>query len=93
MNKCPSHVAIRDGTTPVSSLPAAVRDSVLLPCSNTCFDYVGTMTRIFASLGAKVLAVEPNPDCVRHIELTSSRDVVEVLHAAGFCAPDFCSVR
>jgi len=43
---------------------------------------VGTMTKVFASLGAKVVAVEPNPDCVRHIELTTSRDAVEVLQAA-----------
>jgi FkbM family methyltransferase len=43
---------------------------------------VGTMTSIFASLGAKVVAVEPNPDCARHIELATSRDVVEVLQAA-----------
>lgn len=43
---------------------------------------VGTMTTIFASLGAKVVAVEPNPDCARHIELTTSRDAVEVLQAA-----------
>jgi FkbM family methyltransferase len=43
---------------------------------------VGTMTAIFASLGAKVVAIEPNPDCARHIELTTSRDAVEVLQAA-----------
>jgi FkbM family methyltransferase len=43
---------------------------------------VGTMTTIFASLGAKVVAVEPNPDCARHIELATSRDAVEVLQAA-----------
>ena len=43
---------------------------------------VGTMTRVFASLGAKVVAVEPNPDCVRHIELSTSRESVEVLQAA-----------
>jgi FkbM family methyltransferase len=43
---------------------------------------VGTMTTIFASLGAKVVAVEPNPDCARHIELATSRDAVDVLQAA-----------
>jgi FkbM family methyltransferase len=42
----------------------------------------GTMTRVFSSLGARVVAVEPNPDCLRHIELTTSRDAVEVLQAA-----------
>jgi FkbM family methyltransferase len=43
---------------------------------------VGTMTKVFASLGNRVVAVEPNPDCVRHIELTTSRETVEVLQAA-----------
>jgi FkbM family methyltransferase len=43
---------------------------------------VGTMTAIFASLGTKVVAVEPNPDCARHIELATSRDAVDVLQAA-----------
>lgn len=56
----------------------------LLPKGALVFDIganVGTMTRVFATLGAKVVAVEPNMDCVRHIELTSSREV-EVLQAA-----------
>jgi FkbM family methyltransferase len=57
----------------------------LMPKGALVFDIganVGTMTTIFASLGAQVIAVEPNPDCARHIELTTSRDVVEVLQAA-----------
>src|SRR5256885_878214 len=33
----------------------------------------GAMTRVFASLGARVVAVEPNADCVRHIELTDRK--------------------
>jgi methyltransferase, FkbM family len=56
----------------------------LLPKGALVFDIganVGTMTRVFASLGAKVVAVEPNADCLRHIELTTSR-AVEVLQAA-----------
>jgi FkbM family methyltransferase len=59
--------------------------SSLLPKSSLVFDIganVGTMTTIFASLGARVIAVEPNPDCARHIELTTSRDAVQVLQAA-----------
>jgi FkbM family methyltransferase len=59
--------------------------SSLLPGGALVFDIganVGTMTTIFASLGAKVVAVEPNPDCVRHIELATSRDAVNVLQAA-----------
>jgi FkbM family methyltransferase len=57
----------------------------LLPKGALVFDIganVGTMTQVFSSLGAKVIAVEPNPDCVRHIELTTSRNTVEVLQAA-----------
>jgi FkbM family methyltransferase len=57
----------------------------LLPKGALVFDIganVGTMTRVFASLGAKVVAVEPNADCARHIELTTSRAAVEVLEAA-----------
>ena len=59
--------------------------SSLLPKGALVFDVganLGTMTRVFSSLRARVIAVEPNPDCVRHIELTTSRDSVEVLPAA-----------
>jgi FkbM family methyltransferase len=59
--------------------------SALLPKDALIFDIganIGTMTRVFVSLGAQVVAIEPNPDCVRHIELTTSRKAVEVLHAA-----------
>jgi FkbM family methyltransferase len=59
--------------------------SSLLPKGALVFDIganVGTMTTIFASLGAKVVAVEPNPDCARHIERTTSRHAVHVLQAA-----------
>ena len=44
---------------------------------------VGTMTQVFASVGAKVIAIEPNPDCVRHIELATDRKTVEVLQAVA----------
>ncbi|HKT47013.1 MAG TPA: FkbM family methyltransferase [Candidatus Acidoferrales bacterium] len=57
----------------------------LLPQGSLVFDIganVGTMTQVFTSLSAKVIAVEPNPDCVRHIELTTPRESVEVLQAA-----------
>jgi FkbM family methyltransferase len=59
--------------------------SSLLPKGALVFDIganVGTMTTIFAYLGARVIAVEPNPDCARHIELATSRDAVQVLQAA-----------
>ena len=43
---------------------------------------VGTTTAALVAAGARVIAVEPNPDCVRHIELITARDSVEVLQAA-----------
>jgi FkbM family methyltransferase len=57
----------------------------LIPNGSLVFDVGanrGTMTRVFSSLGAKVIAVEPNSDCVRQIELTTPRETVEVLQAA-----------
>lgn len=59
--------------------------AALLPKGALVFDIganVGTMSRIFAGLGARVVAVEPNPDCARHIELSTRRGQVEVLAAA-----------
>lgn len=59
--------------------------AALLPKGALVFDIganVGTMTGIFAGLGARVVAVEPNPDCARHIELSTRRGQVEVLAAA-----------
>lgn len=59
--------------------------SCLLPQGSLVFDLganVGTMTQVFSSLGAQVVALEPNPDCVRHMELRTSRKSVEVLQAA-----------
>ena len=43
---------------------------------------MGTMTGVFTSLGAKVVAVDANEDCVRHIALTTSRAEVQLVHAA-----------
>jgi FkbM family methyltransferase len=57
----------------------------LLPKGALVFDIganVGTMTQVFASLGARVVAVEPNSDCARHIERITPRQTVEVLHSA-----------
>ncbi|HSC44506.1 MAG TPA: FkbM family methyltransferase [Candidatus Acidoferrum sp.] len=57
----------------------------LLPKGALVFDIganVGTMTRVFAELGARVVAVEPNADCARHIERTTERGKVEVVQAA-----------
>src|SRR5262249_29522722 len=57
----------------------------LLPKQALVFDIganVGAMTQVFASLGARVVAVEPNADCVRHIELSTEGRNVEILRAA-----------
>jgi FkbM family methyltransferase len=43
---------------------------------------VGVLSAVFASVGARVVAVEPNPDCVRHIQLSYPDDPIEVLQAA-----------
>ena len=43
---------------------------------------VGVLSAVFASLGARVLALEPNPDCVRHIELSYAREEIEIVQAA-----------
>jgi FkbM family methyltransferase len=43
---------------------------------------VGVLSGVFASLGARVVAVEPNADCVRHIQLSYSDKQIEVLQAA-----------
>lgn len=58
----------------------------LLPPGSLVFDVganVGTLTEVFASLGARVIAVEPNPDCARHIQLLTERTAVEVFQAAA----------
>jgi FkbM family methyltransferase len=43
---------------------------------------VGVLSASFASLGAKVVAVEPNADCVRHIQLSYPDLGINVIQAA-----------
>lgn len=43
---------------------------------------VGVLSAIFASLGARVVALEPNADCVRHIQLSYPDLDIEVIQAA-----------
>jgi FkbM family methyltransferase len=43
---------------------------------------VGVFSAIFASLGAKVVAVEPNSDCVRHMTLSYNNKTINVIQAA-----------
>ena len=43
---------------------------------------VGVLSAIFVSLGARVVALEPNADCVRHIQLSYADKPIEVIQAA-----------
>jgi FkbM family methyltransferase len=44
---------------------------------------VGLFAEVFSSLGARVIAVEPNPDCVRHIELAYGDGGISTIQAAA----------
>lgn len=59
--------------------------SQLLPNGSLVFDIganVGMYSEALESAGARVIAVEPNADCVRHIELTYPNRRIETIHAA-----------
>lgn len=43
---------------------------------------VGVLSAVFASLGARVVALEPNADCVRHIQLSYGDKSIVVIQAA-----------
>lgn len=48
---------------------------------------LGNHTEIFASLGARVVALEPNPDCVSHIRRSYPGHSIDVVNTAvGACA-------
>ena len=44
---------------------------------------MGVLSATFASLGARVVAVEPNADCVRHIQLSYSEENIQVIQAVA----------
>jgi len=44
---------------------------------------VGVLSAVFASLGARVVALEPNADCVRHIQLSYADNQIEIVQAAA----------
>jgi FkbM family methyltransferase len=57
----------------------------LLPSGALVFDVganVGALSEIFASVGARVVAVEPNSDCLRHIQISYATDNIEAIQAA-----------
>jgi FkbM family methyltransferase len=58
----------------------------LLPPDELVFDIganSGVMSKTFASIGARVVALEPNADCARHIQLSYSGKQIEVVQAAA----------
>ncbi len=58
----------------------------LLPPNVSIFDIganVGILSEIFLSLGARVLAVEPNADCVRHMQLSYADAQLETIQAVA----------
>ncbi|MGA7410086.1 MAG: FkbM family methyltransferase [Bryobacteraceae bacterium] len=57
----------------------------LLPPGALVFDVganVGKFSEVFASVGGRVVAVEPNGDCLRHIEISYAGLNIEAIHAA-----------
>ena len=58
----------------------------LVPADALVFDIganVGILSEIFTSLGARVVALEPNTDCVRHIHLSYPTPKLEVIQAVA----------
>ena len=43
---------------------------------------IGVYAEVFQSIGARVVAVEPNPDCAEQIAWTTSREHVTIVNAA-----------
>lgn len=58
----------------------------LVPKDALVFDIganVGILAEIFSSLGARVIALEPNSDCVRHIQLSYGGAKLETIQAVA----------
>ena len=58
----------------------------LLPCNALVFDIganIGRMAETFASLGARVVALEPNRDCLRRIEISHGDGRIETIQAVA----------
>lgn len=58
--------------------------AALLPPEGLVFDvgaHVGMLSALFASLGHRVIAIEPNRDCIRHIEISYPDLPITVLNA------------
>lgn len=58
--------------------------AAILPPEGLVFDVganVGIMSALFASLGHRVIAIEPNRDCIRHIEISYPDLPITLLNA------------
>ena len=54
---------------------------------------LGSYAEIFASLGARVIALEPNPDCVSHIRRSYPGESIDVVGTAVGSAAGVASIR
>jgi FkbM family methyltransferase len=54
---------------------------------------LGSYADIFASLGARVVALEPNPDCVYHIRRSYPGPSIDVVNAAVGRHPELATIR
>jgi FkbM family methyltransferase len=70
--------------------------SQLLVPGDLVFDIganLGSYAEIFASLGARVIAVEPNPDCVSHIRRSHPGGLIEVVGTAVGSSAGVATIR
>jgi FkbM family methyltransferase len=54
---------------------------------------LGNYSEIFASLGARVIALEPNPDCVSHIRRSYPGNLIDVVGAAVGASAGVATIR
>jgi FkbM family methyltransferase len=70
--------------------------SQLLSPGDLVFDVganLGSYSEIFASLGARVIALEPNPDCVSHIRRSYPSGLIDVVGTAVGSSAGVATIR
>jgi FkbM family methyltransferase len=70
--------------------------SKLLAPGDLVFDVganLGSYAEIFASLGARVIALEPNPDCVSHIRRSYASESIDVVNTAVGSSGRIATIR
>lgn len=70
--------------------------SQLVKAGDLVFDVganLGNYAEIFASLGARVVALEPNPDCVSHIRRSYPNQSIDVVNTAVGSSPGVATIR